>query len=147
MQQRGRKSAASLSVVVADEDGQTERVPRTIQPPSTLSDAERQVWLSLVESKAANYFGTEHVPLLVQYVRAVCSAEVVNQQLQAFDPEWFDTDEGLRRYDRLQGMAHRLANTIHILARSMRITHHAVLRAHKASLGTGKGRKPWQRDD
>lgn len=129
-----------------DDDSATSTLPAYLRPPATLTDAEREVWTATVDSKPASWFGTEHGPLLVEYVRNVCRASVIAEQMEAMRPEDLETDEGLRRYDRLQGMAIKTAGILHVLLRSMRMTHSSVYRASKAGLGTGKGRKPWQRD-
>ena len=66
-----------------------------------LSDAERAVWMATVNSKPADWFGLEHVPLLVDYVRHICKADVFDAQIKAFEPHWLATDDGLRRYGKL----------------------------------------------
>jgi hypothetical protein len=141
MQQRGRRSAASLAVVGADVPGITR-----IAPPVTLSDGERSVWLATVNSRPADWFGSEHVPLLVSYVRHVVAADVLDGQLRDFDPEWLKGDEGLARYEKLRKIFRQETEAINRLARSMRLTHQAIYRADKAATITGKssGRKPWE---
>lgn len=141
MNQRGRQSAAALAVV-----GQTSAAVAPMPPPAVLSAAERAVWLTITNSKPSDYFGSEHVPLLVEYVRHKCKADVIDGQIKAFQPEWLENDDGLKRYERLQKLALQTSNQMKSLAGAMRLTHLSVYRADKASLGTGKGRKPWQRD-
>ena len=87
---------ASLAVVVVDAKG----IARVGAPPM-LSDAERAVWMATVNSKPADWFGLEHVPLLVDYVRHICKADVFDAQIKAFEPHWLATDDGLRRYGKL----------------------------------------------
>lgn len=143
MAQPGRKSAASLSVV-----GSVTTLQR-LAPPAELTDAQRQIWLATVNSKPAEWFGEEHLPILREYVRHVVTAEFLTKQIEEFDPAWMADDEGLKRYDKLTGMRAREAGVINTLARSMRLTQQAAYRADKAAtLGDkGKGRKPWQTVD
>lgn len=148
MKQRGRQSGVALAVVgPVDDDGATSTLPAYLRPPPTLTDAEREVWTATVDSKPASWFGIEHGPMLVEYVRNVCRASVIAEQMEGMRPEDLETDEGLRRYDRLQGMAIKTAGIIHVLMRAMRMTHSSIYRASKAGMGPGKGRKPWQRED
>lgn len=137
----GRKSAASLSVV-----GQVTTLTR-VAPPRDLTDGQRAIWLATVNSKPAEWFGDEHVPMLVEYVRHIETANALTQQIEAFEPEWMKDDDGLKRYDKLTKMRAREAGVINTLARSMRLTQQAMYRADKAATLGGKGgggRKPWQ---
>lgn len=140
MADRGRKSAASLSVV-----GAVSLVQR-LAPPADLTPEQRSVWLVTVNSKPAEWFSPEHAPLLTEYVRHIVTSQVLTKQIEDFDPEWFGDDDGLKRYDRLTGMRAREAGVINTMARSMRLTHQAIYRPDKASLskGSGASRKPWQ---
>src|SRR5580765_6940490 len=108
MNQRGRKSAAALTVVGDRLPGSASALP----VPPTLSPAERLVWMATVSAKPGDWFGMEHVPLLVEYCRHVCRGHVVDQQLKAFDPEWLKTDEGLRRYQALSAIAYQIAGMV-----------------------------------
>lgn len=141
MNQRGRKSSAALAVV----DDQDMSLAR-IMPPSGLSQAERQVWMALVNSKPADWFGIEHVPLMVEYARHVCRGHVVAGQLDAFTDEWLATDDGLRRFKDLSGIANKTASMVKTLATSMRLTHQAVYHKDKAGMGPNRAGKVWQRE-
>lgn len=140
MTQPGRKSAASFSVV-----GGLSVITRA-PPPAELTDDQRALWLATVNSKPAEWFGPEHIPLLLEYVRHVSTAAMLTEQIQAFDPEWMTTDAGLKRMKTLTAMRAREAQVINTLARSMRLTQQAVYRADKAATLTGKviGRQPWE---
>ena len=142
MADRGRKSAASLSVV-----GTSASVIVRLAPPHDLEASQRAIWLTTVNSKPADWFGPEHAPILIEYVRHVATAAVLSKQIEDFDPAWLIDDDGLKRYDKLTGMRAREAGVINTLARSMRLTQQAVIRADAA--GTSKARrsgasKPWQ---
>ncbi len=143
----GRKSAAELSVVSSHGNLATStRVP----PPAGLTDAQRGLWLATVNSKPAEWFGDEHVPMLVEYVRHVSTADMLTREIEKSDPEWMKTDEGMRRMKDLTTMRAREAQCINTLARSMRLTQQSVYNAQKAATLAGKGgrsKKPWQQDD
>jgi hypothetical protein len=138
MNQRGRKSATALTVV----DTGPGVSPLAIPPG--LSQAERGVWLATVNSKPVDHFRSEHVPLLVEYVRHVCRGHVIDEQLRAFDKEWLATDEGIKRYEKLSGMANKTAGMINRLACSMRLTQHSTYRNDKVI--PKPGRRLWQRE-
>jgi hypothetical protein len=141
MKQRGRKSMAALAVVG---DGVVGVSP--IHPPPTLSDAERNVWLGIVNAKPADWFGPEHVSMLTDYVRQVCRGHVIDEQIKAFDPEWLMSADGLKRYETLIGMAAKISGVQNTLLRSMRLTHQAVYRKDRGGMGPGRARKLWQHD-
>lgn len=120
-----------------------------VPPPAELTDAQRGLWLETVNSKPAEWFGPEHIPLLLEYVRHVATADMLTQQIEAFDPKWLDDDDGLKRLKTLTAMRAREAQCINTFARSMRLTHQAVYDKQKAATlsgRVGKGRKPWQHE-
>lgn len=141
MAERGRKSAASLTLATP-----APLVSR-IAPPSNLTPAQVAVWLTVVNSKPADWFGDEHAPLLAQYCRHKVQADLVAQQLEDFDPKWLTEDEGLKRYDRLLAMNERESRAMAALMRAMRLTQQSLIRADKVVHAQSKGRKPWQQDD
>ena len=134
-----RKSSAALAIAPLT-------AIRRIGPPRGLTDFQRNVWLATVNSKPAEWFSDEHVPLLVEYVRHVETADILSREIDAFDPAWRQDDDGLKRFDRLTAIRTREATLIHNLARSMRLTQQALYRADKAATldEKSKGRKPWQ---
>jgi hypothetical protein len=143
MTQRGRKSAASLQLVGAG--GLAVR----LAPPAELTEGERAVWLATVNSRPADWFGTEHIPLLVNYARHSVRADVIDQQIRAFDSAWLAEDSGLKRYSALLKMAKDETTQVNNLARAMRLTHQSIYRADKAATITGnsKGQRIWEREE
>jgi len=136
--QRGRKSAAALVVVDESKDGLA-----PIMPPPSLSPAERTVWLATVNSKPRDWFGTEHIPLLVEYVRHVSKAAFIDAQIKVCQ-ESLGSDEDLDRYDRLLRLASKESQSIKVLATSMRLTQHSVYQKDKVI--PKPGRRLWQRE-
>lgn len=115
--------------------------------PMHISDAERGVWLEVVGDQPADAFTPTHSPLLELYCRHVVQARVIADELQNFDRAWMADDEGLKRYDRLLGMAERESRAASSLATRLRITRQAV--EHPLTVGRGlaaksKSRKPWE---
>lgn len=138
MAERGRKSAASLQIASGG------AIATRLAPPASLSPAQKAVWLTVVNSKPADWFGDEHGPLLAQYCRHKVQADIVAQQLENFDPAWLADDDGLKRYNRLLAMNERESRAMTALLRTMRLTQQSLIRADKVVKESGKGRKPWQ---
>lgn len=141
MAQPGRKSAAALSVV-----GMVTTFSR-VAPPTELTAPQRGLWLATVNSKPAEWFGNEHVPMLVEYVRHVSTADLLTKEIEGFTAEMFADADALKKLKTLTTMRAREAQCINTLARSMRLTQQSVYRADKAATLAGKtggSRKPWQ---
>lgn len=143
MAQRGRKSAASLEIAGMSAPVLTSR----LLPPVHVSDAERCVWLEVVGDQPADSFTPTHSPLLELYCRHIVQARVLADELANFDRAWMADDEGLKRYDRLLGMAERESRAASSLATRLRITRQAV--EHPTTVGRGlknqsRARKPWE---
>ncbi|AMM23175.1 hypothetical protein [Variovorax sp. PAMC 28711] len=144
MAQRGRKSAASMEVAgVAAPISFVKR----LAPAVHISDAERTVWLEMVNDQPAEAFTATHAPLLELYCRHVVQARVIADELANFDRAWMADDEGLKRYDRLLGMAERESRAASSLATRLRITRQAIDQqtvARTLKGGASKERKPWE---
>lgn len=144
MAQRGRKSAAS--VAVAAQLGPVLAENRLRASPH-LSDAEQIVWARLVNDNPASAFTETHRDMMDLYCQHVVTAQVLDDELKAFDREWLRDDDGLKRYDRLLAMREREVRSASSLATRLRITRQAtadpktVGRAHSAM---GRSRKPWE---
>lgn len=143
MKQRGRKSVESMAVATLDAPGVSER----LNAPVHISDAERGVWIEVVNDQPAAAFSATHAPLLELYCRHIVQARILADELTNFDRAWMADDEGLKRYDRLLGMAERESRAASSLATRLRITRQAV--EHPTTVGRGlaaqsKQRKPWE---
>lgn len=136
MNQRGRKSAASLTVAEVSTDTR-------LAPPVTLTSPEKAVWVRVVNSRPADWFGDHNISDLVQYCRHTVQSDIVAQQIANFDPEWMGDEDGLKRYDKLLAMQERESRAINAAARSLRLTNQSLIRADKAVGSSGK-RKPWE---
>lgn len=145
MAQRGRKSAASLEVATLAAPSVT--ATQRLRPPAHISDAERAVWLEVVNDQPAEAFSPTHAPLLELYCRHIVNARVIAEELANFERAWMTRDDGLKRYDRLLAMNEREGRAASSLATRLRITRQAV--EHPATVGRTlaaqpKARKPWE---
>lgn len=143
MAQRGRKSAASLAVAQVAPVSSESR----LAAPLHASDAEREVWVQVVNDQPASAFTPTHSPLLEQYCRHIVQARIVADEILNFDRAWLADDDGLKRYDRLLAMQEREGRAASSLATRLRITRQAV--EHPTTVGRSiknqsKGRKPWE---
>lgn len=136
MSQRGRKSAASLSVIGP---GGVETIRRP-EPPAELDDEQSQEWMSVVNRLPADWFPRETHGLLTQYCRHIVAARRVSQLIAAHEgQEQIDIDE----YDKLLKMQEREGRAISSLATRMRISQQATFDKEKKK-GKGGMRKPWE---
>ena len=141
MRQRGRKSAASLGVAV------TVTGRERLAAPVHLSDAEQAVWTEMVNDQPAEAFGPTHIPLMEAYCRHVVRGRILADEIEAFDRAWLADDDGLKRYDRLLGMAEREGRAASSLATRLRITRQAVLDPRTVAVANNrmsKAQKPWE---
>lgn len=139
MASKGRQSSASLAVASVALD-----VDQRLMPPANLTPAQRSVWMTVVNSRPAEWFRPEHASLLTQYCRHKVQADIIAQQIEEFDPEWMKDDDGLKRYDKLSLMMDRESKSINALMRSMRLTQQSLYSAMKEPGKSGKQAKPWQ---
>ena len=76
MKQRGRKSAAALAVPSVNGKG-----PR-LEPPASLSKAERSVFVGLVTACDPDHFRASDLPLLVRYTESIVLADKAALELR-----------------------------------------------------------------
>lgn len=104
------------------------------------------MWRSVVATKPGDWFTRDTHPLLAAYCRAHMAAEVISQQIAAFDPAWMGEDSGLQRYDLLMRMADRQGKLLATLATKMRLSQQSKYGARNAETQAraGGGIRPWQ---
>jgi phage terminase small subunit len=140
MKQRGRKSEASREV--ASLTLESDRP----EPPAELTDEQAEEWQAVVDRLPADWFQAEHYPVLADYCRHVCRARFVARVLDAFPAQELETDEGVRRFDKLSNAAERETRAVLACARSMRLTHQARYdekTAFRGASNSPSGPKPW----
>jgi hypothetical protein len=136
-----RKSAAALAVRTVAGPLEVKR----LLAPAHLSEAERAIWLEVVNDQPADAFTATHAPLLELYCRHIVQARILADELAVFDRAWLADDDGLKRYDRLLGMAEREGRAASSLATRLRITRQAVDQQTVArAMVKDVKRKPWE---
>lgn len=139
MKQRGRKSAAELSVVAST-------LTQAPEPPGHLNERQSEIWDLVMNSKIAKLIDVEAYPVLVEYCRSIEKADIIANEINRFNPDGLKDDAGLRRYDKLLNMQDRLTKTIVSAAVKLRITPSTRYQANTAGRldTTGAGnKKPW----
>ena len=76
MRQRGRKSGAGLGIL------QVDGKPNRLNPPSSLSAAERAIFFGVVAGCDRDHFRPSDLPLLVRYVEAAALGDQAAEQLR-----------------------------------------------------------------
>jgi hypothetical protein len=140
MRQRGRRSAASLSVVAGSIDGR----PR---PPECLNEKQAEVWERTVANEAADTFKTAALQqLLVEYCRHVVTASNLSRMIEAVESQQVMSADDLSDYDGLLRMRDRETKAIASKATKLRLTNQS--RYTPGAAGTASKaateRKPWQ---
>ena len=130
-----RKSAAALSVVRPSPD------VRPDEPPG-LSAEERALWRAVVDSKPADWFGPDSVPVLKEYVRAAVTCDTLDGMVRAAlkSRDVTDMKAALQMRDRESRRVAGLATKLRLTQQS-RYTPHAAATAERKASGT----RPWQK--
>ncbi len=141
MGKRGRKSAASMGVIL----GIAERP----EPPEELTPEQAAEWRAVVRRLPVAWFPREIWPLLAQYCRHIVNARHIAGLIE--DAHKGDLTDGaaLMRFNRLLGMQERQSNVMAGLATKMRISNQARYTATSAATqakGSLTGRKPWEQE-
>jgi hypothetical protein len=136
MKQRGRRSASSLAIVEASP---VEAIPRQ-PPPSELSAFEAELWQAVVNTKPADWFSADTLPLLRSYVRHCYQASKIDFEMSRVIDMNF-TDSVAERFEKLQKMRERESSKIMALARSMRLTQQSQVDPERAHTAARKGAK------
>lgn len=125
-----------------------EAIPRQ-PPPADLSAFEAELWMKVVNTRPADYFTADTLPLLRSYVRHCYQAAKIDDELakvidQPFLSVAANENNGTPVYtgelfDRLTKMRDRESRAITALARSMRLTHQAQMHQKTAGTAARKG--------
>jgi len=141
MKQHGRKSVASLQIV-------PDQLVRVLPPPEDLTEPEVSLWRAITESKPSDWFTVDSGPLLAQYVRHVTKATIVAVEVNAFDPEWLKTPDGLKRYEALCRIADKESRALATLGTRLRLTPQSKIMSAGAAttkLAKTPTRQIWER--
>ena len=135
MGNRGRKSAAALSVVPPADPLDLGRP----DPPAGLTVEQATEWRAIVCRMASDRFPRETHALLADYCRRVCRARRIARLIEKLEhARTMDVDE----YDKLARMADRESRTMLTLATGMRMTQYQEYAKEKTKGKTR--RRPWE---
>ena len=141
MAERGRKSAAALSVVAGAIDGRP-------QAATDLTKDQQVIWERTVANEAADVFKTAALQqLLKEYCRHVVSAKKLATMIEAMEDSPQMTADDLGDYDKLLKMRDRETKAIADKATKLRLTNQARYTPQAAATAAkkaGEGLKPWQ---
>lgn len=132
---RGRKSAHEIAT------GPVLAVScKAPEPPPILTDAEAEVWRSLIISPDGALITSEALPLLKELCRQIVNADQIAKEIREFKPEWLPVNGGLERFDHLLRVQDRLADRISSLSSRLRLSPSS--RVHKEATGRQIGHQP-----
>jgi len=140
MAERGRRSAASLSVVVGSIDGRP-------QAPDDLTREQRAIWERTVANEAADVFKTAALQqMLKEYCRHVATAAKLAGLIETVERLENISGEEMADYDRLLKMRDRETKAAADKATKLRLTNQSRYTPQAAATAAKKGseRKPWQ---
>ena len=132
-----KKSALQMSVA------QSTELDRRIPPPADLTEYQAQLWMSITATKPADWFQADCLPLLSAYCKHISTAAVIDQQIDAVEPEQITDLKFLRQYQKLLDMREKQTRAIASLATKMRLTPQSRYDTQKASAadrGTSRGK-------
>lgn len=141
MQQRGRKSAAALSVVAGAIDGRP-------KAPDYLTERQRGIWERTVANEAADMFRTAALQqLLADYCRHRESAERLSSLIDADADTSAAEGYTLEEMDRLMKMRERETRAAADKATKLRLTNQSRYTPQAAATASRKApeRKLWDR--
>jgi hypothetical protein len=139
LRQRGRKSAASLTVVTSVDPVET--IPRP-EPLPELTREQADVWRCVVGSMPGDWFAPETLPLLSQYVRHITASRRVAQLVERAEAaDEFDVE----LYERVLRMQQKESREISLLAARMRISQH-MSKTYAQARKPSRVLKPWDTD-
>jgi hypothetical protein len=137
-----RQSSASLEITLRPAVHANQR----LDAPKHLSEAERGVWIELVNDQPADAFTVTHIPALEAYCRHVVFGRVIADELAQFDRAWLADADGLKRYDTLLKSHERETRAASSQATRLRITRQSLDHGVVARKVVNMPRvaKPWE---
>lgn len=140
MAERGRKSAASLSVIAGSIDGRP-------QPPADLTDEQKHIWERTVANEAADVFKTAALQqLLKEYCRHVASASYLSKIIDNLERKTELDPLDAASYEKLIKLRDRETKALADKATKLRLTNQSRYTPQAAATAAKKAtdRKPWQ---
>jgi hypothetical protein len=134
MDTRGRKSAASLTVLHG------ERLER-VQPPLDLTEAESSLFVQVRDTKPADWWTVDNAPLLVEYVRALAMCDLLAARLRIAMESAAEVGEIKELLRMRDGESRRAVS----LATRMRLSQQSTYNAKSGNTASRRaaGSRPW----
>lgn len=143
MAQRGRKSAARLSVVAGTIHGQTRP-----KPPADLPERQAKLWRDIVESEPIDLFKTVSSQLMLrELVRYADTSDTLAIALNEMSSDDLSDPESIRHYGELLRMRDTATKQIAALATKLRISNQAKYLPNTVARATRDltvGKRPWE---
>lgn len=135
-----KKSAASLSVVASISPKDSRLIA-----PASLTARQKELWAEIVAAKPADWFTVDAQSLLVGYVKAIASHEIISERIDSIEAQ--GGMEDLRDEDRLYAMQERQARLVQSFATKMRLTQQSRYQNSTAAVKSSQAGavRPWQK--
>ena len=137
MAARGKRSSAevaSQALMVS--------IDNRLAPPAHIPEAQREIWVNIVNAMPATWFTQKDYPLMIQLMQHIENASNIQAALSTFPVSRLHDPEMLKTDDRLTTAHERETRAITSLYRSFRITQQSEYRADKART-VDDSNKPW----
>ena len=132
---RGRPSRAELAVVPFKA-----AEARRPDPPPELTEAQAEVWTSIVESLPADWVSKANAPLMAGFCRHVTAARQIARLIEVAEAS---NAFNLGRYGQLLSMQERETRTLSTLATKLRLARSTVDDRRRTPTPPG-GPRPWE---
>lgn len=135
-----KKSAASLSVVASIKPADAR-----LAPPASLTARQKELWLEIVASKPSDWFTVDAKAMMVGYVKAIASHEILSQRVDLMEDSSGEIE--LKDEDKLYAMQERQARLVQTFATKMRLTQQARYTTGSAATASAKAgiARPWDK--
>jgi hypothetical protein len=143
MRQRGRPSAASLSVVVNEGTLPDDRP----QPPSELAADARVEWIAIVNRMPPTWFPRETWALLAELCEDIVLSRRIAAELDKVRAKSLSSDKAFQKFHKLTRMKLQLQQAMANIASKLRLTHRSrfdAKTAHNAEQRASRLAKPWE---
>jgi hypothetical protein len=142
MGERGRESAASISVLPTAFEGNRP------DAPAELNEDQAAIWNDIVRGEAAGWFNTPALQgMLVDYCRHTATAKLLGKQIDGTSLEGLKGPE-LKRYETMLKLRTKETSAAAAMATKLRLTNQSRYTPKAAGTASrqsaGIGRKPWE---
>lgn len=139
--QPGRKSAAAAATKPAASNARRPSAPRY------LTKQQRALWKRIVDSKSADWFTEETLPILEAYVVHAVSAQVLSQRVAELEESGKCWNGSASEYHKLLDLRLQESKAAEARARSLRLTNQSRWQpatAARKSAESGNQPRPWE---